>query len=436
MTDNDIVLSGTLMGFGMHLGSWMVRDGAAADYVGPEFYQDCARAAERGKLHCIFLADTLSSSEEGVDRPALGALDPVVALMTMAAVTEHVGLVGTASTTFNQPFDLARKFSTFDHLSRGRAAWNAVATFVPAVAENFGGGALPGRQDRYERADEFLDVVFKLWDSWEAGALVGDKEHAVFGELAKVHEINHTGQFFDVRGPLTLPRSPQGRPIVFQAGSSDQGKDLAGKYADVVFTAQSSPEAGAMFRKDVRNSAEGHGRDADHVIVLPGLLPIMGSTEEEAFARKAELDAALGTEAEMGKLARRVGIAIEDLELDQPLPVDRLIPDDEFKGSIGFRRSVLGHVERDSSLTVRELMWRYGGGHNQVVGTPEQVADEMQRWLDAGAADGFNLMIDVLPDGLDMVADQLVPELQRRGLFRTEYRDGTFRDNLGLPYPN
>jgi FMN-dependent oxidoreductase (nitrilotriacetate monooxygenase family) len=384
-------------------------------------------------MHCIFLADTLSSSEEGVDRPALGALDPVTALMTMASVTDHIGLVGTASTTFNQPFDLARRFSTFDHLSHGRAGWNAVATFVPAVAENFGGGNLPNRADRYNRADEFLDVVFRLWDSWEQGALVGEKAEAVFGDPEKVHEIDHAGKFFSVRGPLTLPRSPQDRPIVFQAGSSSEGKDLAGKYADVVFTAQRTPVAGETFRKEVRASAEDHGRDPDSVLVLPGLLPIMGSTEAEAQARKDALDEALGTAPEMAKMARRVGIPTEALELDKPLPMDKLVPDDEFAGSIGFRRSVLDIAE--SGVTVREILKRYGGGHNQVVGTPEQVADEMERWLSAGAADGFNLMIDMLPDGLDIAADQLVPELQRRGIFHAEYSGSNFRESLGLPVP-
>ncbi|WP_298323764.1 LLM class flavin-dependent oxidoreductase [Haloactinopolyspora sp.] len=435
MAKDDIVLSATLMGLGMHLGSWMVRDGDASDYVRADFYQACARAAERGRFHCLFLADTLSSSEEGVERPALGALDPVTALMSMAAVTEHIGLVGTASTTFNQPFDLARRFSTFDHLSNGRAGWNAVATFVPAVADNFGSGVLPDRRDRYERADEFLDVAFKLWDSWDDDALVGNKSEAIFGDPAKVREIGHAGKYYQVRGPLTLPRSPQGRPIVFQAGSSAEGKQLAGKYADVVFTAQSSPADGALFRKDVRASAESHGRAADDVIILPGLLPIMGSTEAEAKARKEALDDALGTEPEMGKLARRVGVAIEDLDLDKPLPLDKLVPDDQFAGSIGFRRSVVGLAEREN-LTVRELLKRYGGGHNQVVGTPEQVADEMQRWLAEDAADGFNLMIDMLPDGIEMATDQLVPELRRRGLFRNEYSGATFRENLGLAYPD
>jgi FMN-dependent oxidoreductase (nitrilotriacetate monooxygenase family) len=247
-----VILSATIMGLGMHLAAWRAREGDAVDYVDPELYREIARTAEAGKLHCVFLADTLTNAEEGTDRPALGAMDPAVVLAIMAGVTERVGLVGTASTTFNTPFDLARRFATLDHLSGGRAGWNAVTTFVPAVAENFGGRALPERDERYAHAREFIDVVLKLWESWGAGALVGDKGRGVFADPGLVRPIDHDGEHFTVRGPLTMPRTPQGHPALFQAGSSDAGRDLAARYADVVFTAQNVLDAARDFRTDVR----------------------------------------------------------------------------------------------------------------------------------------------------------------------------------------
>jgi FMN-dependent oxidoreductase (nitrilotriacetate monooxygenase family) len=426
-----VILSATIMGLGMHLAAWRAREGAAADYVDPGLYREIARTAEAGRLHCVFLADTLTNAEEGTERPALGAMDPAVLLAIMAGVTERVGLVGTASTTFNTPFDLARRFATLDHLSGGRAAWNAVTTFVPAVAENFGGRALPERDERYAHAHEFIDVVLKLWDSWGAGALVGDKEAGVFADPALVRPIDHDGEHFTVRGPLTMPRTPQGRPALFQAGSSAAGRDLAARYADVVFTAQNVLEAARDFRADVRRRTAGYGRDPDAIKVVPGLLAILGDTEAAAWARKRRLDDIAGTGPELTKLARRVGLPVEALALDEPLPVQLLSPDEEFSGSVGFRRAAV-RLAVEEKLTVRELLVRNGGGHLQVVGTPEQVADVIEHWYGEGAADGFNLMIDIVPSGLHDVVDGLVPELQRRGLLHREYEHETLRANLGV----
>lgn len=429
--DGSILLLATIMGLGMHLAAWRARDTPAADYVDVGFYQDIARTAERGKLHGVFLADTLTNAEEGTDRPALGAMDPAVVLATMAAVTERVGLVGTASTTFNEPFELARRFATLDHLSRGRAAFNAVTTFVPAVAENFGGKPLPDREQRYDRAREFLEVVIKLWDSWADGALVGDAQAGVFADPDRVRPINHRGEHFEVRGPLTMPRSPQGRPALFQAGSSPAGRDLAGRYADVVFTAQNVLAAGQEFRAQVRERAVAHGRDPDSVKIVPGLLPILGDTEAAAQARKRELDELAGTGPDLNKLARRIGVPVEALELDKPLPVELLVPDEQFSGSVGFRNAAV-RLAVDEGLTVRELLVRNGGGHLQVVGTAEQIADTIEHWHREGAADGFNLMIDIVPSGLHDAVDMLVPELQDRGLLHRDYAHETLRANLGV----
>jgi FMN-dependent oxidoreductase (nitrilotriacetate monooxygenase family) len=426
-----MILSAALMhGLGIHLGAWMARDGDASDYVSPDLYYQLARKAEEGKLHALFLAEQITNQENGVDRPC-GTLDAVTVLSFMAAVTEKIGLVGTASTTYNQPYELARRFATLDHLSRGRVGWNSIATQNPHTMEQFGGGEHPDHEGRYERADEFIDVVLKLWDSWEEGSLVGDKAHAVFGRADMVHDINHKGRFFQVKGPLPFARSPQGRPVVFQAGSSPLGRDQASTYADCVFTAQHLVEDAVAFRDDMRSRAVAKGRDADSIKILPGMSLILGETEEKAWERKRRLEEVLGTGPNLAKLARRLGVPLEALDLDKPLPLDKLVPENEFKGSIGFRRSIL-NLSAKENLTVRELSMRYGGGHQEVIGAPGQVADHIEKWMKAGAADGFTLMVDMLPSGLNDIVDMLVPELQRRGLFHRNYEHQMLRDNLGL----
>ncbi|MEE3750858.1 NtaA/DmoA family FMN-dependent monooxygenase [Mycobacterium intracellulare] len=429
--DGSLVLMATIMGLGFHHGAWRARQAPATDYLTAAMYQDAARTAERGKLHAVFLADTLTNAEEGTDRPALGAMDPAVVLAAMATVTDRVGLIGTASTTFTEPFELARRFATLDHLSGGRAGWNAVTTFVPDVAENFGGARLPDRAQRYDRAREFIDVVLGLWSSWDPGALIGDAASATFAAAHGVRPINHIGKHFRVKGPLPLPRTPQGRPAVIQAGSSAAGQDLAGRYSDVVFTAQNVLEAAINFRDKIRERARAHGREPDRVKVVPGLLAILGETDEDAHRRKCELDELGGVGPELKKLARRIGVPVSALDLDAPLPLHLLENDEKFAGSVGFRAAAVTLAVRER-LTVRELLRRNGGGHLQVVGTAEQVADTIALWHRCGAADGFNLMIDSIPTGLVDAVERLVPVLQDRGLFHTDYAHTTLRANLGV----
>jgi FMN-dependent oxidoreductase (nitrilotriacetate monooxygenase family) len=426
-----VVLTATVMGLGMHLGAWRYRDGDAFDYLRLDYFRDIARTAESGLLHAMFLADTLALSEENLERPNLGAHDPAIVLAALASVTEHLGLVATTSTTFNEPFNVARRFGTLDHLSGGRAAWNVVTTFVPGVAANFGSTALPQHDDRYVRAEEFLDVVFDLWASWRPGAEIGDKAAGVFADPGLVVPIDHRGEQFQVAGPLTLPATPQGRPVIFQAGASEPGRRLAARTADVVFTVQNTLDGAVAFRDDIRARAQALGRPADAVKVLPGIVPVIGRTREEAERRKLELDA-LSVEAELRKLALRVGVPVDALKLDEPLPVDLIRANTDFNASHGFRDAAVRLAESEG-LTVRELLYRNGGGHLQVVGTASDVADTIQSWTGAGAADGFNLMIDVFPDGLEAVVEELVPELQRRGLFHEAYEGGTLRESLGLP---
>lgn len=425
-----LILNAAVLGVGMHPAAWRFRRDDAFSSIGPAFYQRLGRLAEDACLHALFLADTLAVGEENFERPNLGAMDPVVALASIAAVTEHLGLVATASTTYNDPYNLARRFASLDHLSGGRAGWNVVTTFVPAVAANFGDAPLPPPDERYGRAEEFVDVVKALWGSWSPQALIGDKDNGVYVDAAHVHAPAHKGPHFNVQGPLTLPPSPQGSPVLFQAGSSENGRELAARTADAVFTAQNTIEAALEFRRDMRRRAAAFGRSPDSLKVLPGLVPILGGTEEEARRRKDHLDE-LGGHAELKKLALRVGVPVDALVLDAPLPYDLIAANTQFKGAEGFRDAAVS-LGRRENLTVREILYRNGGGHKQVVGTPEQVADTIVHWYQEGAADGFNLMIDVLPDGLEDFTAEVIPLLQRRGVFRRSHDGKTLRANLGL----
>lgn len=430
----NLILNVAALGLGMHMGAWRYRDGNPFDYTDVAYYREIGRLAEAGRLHALFLADTLAVAEENFERPNLGAMDPTIVLAAVAGATSHLGLVATASTTYNEPYNLARRFATLDHLSGGRAAWNIVTTFIPDVAANFGTAELPNHDDRYERAEEFVEVVTQLWDSWEDEALIGDKSSGKFAEASRVHTLNYRGAHYAVRGPLTLPRSPQGRPVLFQAGSSGPGRDLAARFADAVFTPQNTIAAAKEFRADVRRRTREHGRDPDGIKIVPGLLPVLGGTEAEARARKDELDE-LGGQAEIAKLALRVGVPVSALSLDAPLPLELIKANGGFRASEGFRDAVV-RLAVEEKLTVREILYRNGGGHVQVVGTPEQVADLIETWYREGAVDGFNLMIDVLPDGLRDFVEQVVPLLQTRGVFRTEYTGETLRANLGVGKPH
>jgi FMN-dependent oxidoreductase (nitrilotriacetate monooxygenase family) len=428
--EHPLILNAAVLGLGLHMGAWRYREGDPFDYTKMEFYQEIGRIAETGCLQAIFLADTLAVAEENFERPNFGAMDPTIVLAAVASATKHVGLVATASTTYNEPYNLARRIATLDHLSRGRASWNIVTTFIPDVAANFGTAELPNHDDRYERAEEFVDIVTRLWDSWEDEALIGDKVTGRFADASRVHAIDHRGAHYTVRGPITLPRSPQGRPVLYQSGSSGPGRDLAARFADAVFTPQNTIAAAKEFRADVRRRTKERGRNPDDIKIIPGLLPILGGTEAEAGARKDKLDE-LGGQAELKKLALRVGLRIEDLKLDEPLPIKLIEDNDHFRASEGFRDAVI-RLAVEQKLTVREILYRNGGGHVQVVGTPEQVAAIIETWHREGAVDGFNLMIDALPDGLRDFVEQVIPILQRRGAFRREYVGTTLRSNLGL----
>ncbi len=428
-----MILSAALMhGLGHQPGAWRVRRGPSSDYVSPDMYAAIARKAEAGKLHVVFLAEQITNQEVGAQRPC-GAMDTASVLSYMAAVTSRIGLVGTASTTYNQPYDLARRFATVDHLSKGRVGWNCVTTAHAVAAQMFGTGTHPEAPQRYSRADEFLEVVIKLWESWEHDALVDDKRNNVFADPGKIHAINHSGESFSVRGPLPFMRSRQGRPVIFHAGSSPTGRDQAARFADVVFTAQHTTDGAKAFRTDLRRRAEAHGRHPDSIKILPGMNVILGETLEEARRKKAALDNALTLDQLLATMARICGVtpALLREHLDRPLPVDELPPDEQLKNGVGWRRSIIDLAVTEK-LTVRELLSRAPSSHQHIVGTAADVADAMEERLAAQAADGFTMMVDMLPEGVDDIVNLLVPELQRRGLFHREYSHRYLRDMLGL----
>jgi FMN-dependent oxidoreductase (nitrilotriacetate monooxygenase family) len=427
-------LNAFLMTVGHHEAAWRLPESDPFAHVDIEHYRHLARIAERGRLDSLFLADSPVLWNSIGRRPA-GGLEPTVLLTALAAVTEHVGLIATASTTYNEPYNLARRFASLDHISGGRAGWNVVTTAGLDAARNFNLDELPAHADRYARAAEFLDVSFKLWDSWEDDAPLGDKVNGVWGDDSKIHPPEHAGRYFRVAGALNVPRSPQGRPLIVQAGSSADGKELAARYAEAVFTAQQTLADAQGFYADLKARTLALGRDPDTVKILPGLVPAIGSTEREALALEEELDRLIKPEYALRQLAETLRVDPADLHLDRQLP-DDLPAEDQIEGAKS-RYTLIVELARRERLTVRKLIGRLGGGrgHRTFAGTPEQVADAVQQWYDEGAADGFNIMAPVLPSGLELFVDHVVPILQRRGIFRTEYTGRTLRDNYGLARP-
>jgi N-acetyl-S-(2-succino)cysteine monooxygenase len=402
-----------------------------------DYFQDVARTAERGKLDSLFFADSPALGEHIEDNVS-GQLEPTILLAGLATVTEHIGLIATASTTFNEPYNLARRFASLDHISNGRAGWNIVTTWNGSAPANFGLEGLPEHSGRYARAREFVEISKALWDSWEDDAVLNDRSAGVYLDRSKVHNIDYVGPSFKVRGPLNIPRSPQGYPVLVQAGSSEDGKDFAATYAEAIFTAQQELEVAAAFAKDVKTRAAQKGRDPEKIIILPGFSLIIGSTEAEAKQLENELFELTQVEHGLDHLSRRLdGFDLSGYDLDGPLPDEILNAGNKGIQGAQSRAGLIIDLAKKDNLTIRQILQNLAGarGHNVFTGTPEQVADEMERWFLGGAADGFNLMPPYMPGGLEDFVDQVVPELQRRGLFRTEYEGTTLRDNYGLSKP-
>ena len=414
--------------------AWRLPESDPRAFVDVGHYQALARIAEAGKLDAIFLADNAAIVDQINFRP-ITALEPTVLLTAVAAVTTHLGLIGTASTSYNEPYNIARRFASLDLVSGGRAGWNVVTTADLPSARNFGFQAVPDHARRYRRADEFTTLVKALWNSWEDDAFIGDREDGRFVDLDKVHPVHHRGEFFDVQGPLNLPRSPQGHPVLVQAGGSADGRELAARHAEAVFTASQSFDEALDYARGLKRRAEALGRGPDAVKVLAGLTTIIGSTEAEALRRRDELIDLIPWDYSLARLAGTLGVAVDRLKLDEELPDNLALPNGG-NGNHTFFNATVAHARR-GRVTVRQLIRELagGGGHRVIVGTPEQLADDIEHWFRAGAADGFNLMPDQLPGGLQAFVDGVVPILQRRGLFRTAYQGRTLRENLGLAVP-
>jgi FMN-dependent oxidoreductase (nitrilotriacetate monooxygenase family) len=423
-----------ILGLGGHQAAWRIGEVSPTAYLDVDYYTNIARISERGTLDAIFLADGPALQESVAGNPA-GRLEPTLLLTAIALATTHIGVIATCSTTYNDPFNLARRLASLDHISGGRAAWNAVTNAGDLAAQNFGLAGAPLHIDRYARADEFLEVANQLWDSWEDDAIIGDTVGGRFADPERIHRIDHQGAHFTVRGPLNVPRSPQGRPVLFQAGSSEGGKALGARWADAIFTTQTTIEDGRAFYDEMRARARGYGRDPDGLKIMPGLSTVIGSTEEEAQRRCDELDSYLGEDGLLAQIAARIGLPVTDLDPDAELPWHRIGTVESFeRGSHGFLEAQLNLARREG-LTARQLSRRIRSGHRLTVGTPEQIADTLEEWFLAHAADGFNIMPDMFPSGAEIFVDHVVPELRRRGVFRHEYQGRTLRDHLGLSRP-
>ncbi|NGZ82900.1 LLM class flavin-dependent oxidoreductase [Duganella aceris] len=412
-----------MMRHGHHVAAWRHPQ---TDLVSNPFkvFQQQVRNAERACLDAVFFADSLALTG------GVPALEPLTLLSALAASTERIGLIGTATTTYNEPYTVARQFASLDQISDGRAGWNLVTSDNAAEAANFGRDQHVAHAARYERAREFHQVVTGLWDSWDADAFVNDKEGARLFDPARLHKLNHRGMHFAVAGPLNVARSPQGRPVVVQAGGSEAGRDLAAETAEVVFTAQPTLAKAQDFYRDIKRRVVEKGRAAESLKIMPGLFAVVGRTQAEADDKFAQLQALIEPKAGLALLGRMIGnFDLSAYPLDGPLPELPQTQDGQRS-----RQQLLTDLAQGENLTIRQLYERIAGGrgHFTVVGTTEAVADQMQAWFEQEAADGFNIMAPSLPGGLDDFLTLVVPELQRRGLFRTAYQGSTLRKHLGL----
>ncbi|PHV65444.1 LLM class flavin-dependent oxidoreductase [Williamsia muralis] len=427
-------LNAFLMGVGHHEAAWRHPRTSEHEVLDVAHFVRLGQIAERGKLDSVFFADGLAVGPN-IRRNTQAIFEPITLLSAIAGGTSKVGLIATASTGYNHPYTLARAFASLEHISGGRAGWNIVTSGQEQEALNFGYDSIPDHAGRYRRAQEFVDVVNRLWDSWEDDAVVLDVDNAIFADPERVHPINHVGEAFRVRGPLNSPRSPQGRPVLVQAGSSEDGKDLAARYAEVVFTAQRTIAEGQDFYRDLKRRLPRYGRGAEDLQILPGIVPFIGSTEQEARDLEREFTDLISPDYALGQLSNFFNVDLTGLPLDSRLPP--LPPESEIQGHKS-RSTLVRQLAASEDLTIRELIGRLGGGrgHRTITGTPEQIADDLIAWVDAGAADGFNIMPPYLPGGLEDFVDHVVPILQARGRFRDDYTASTLRGHYGIELPS
>lgn len=402
------------------------------------YYRDLALAAEAAKLDSIFFADQLALGDE-LAHAARGELEPITLLGALAAVTSRIGLIATASTTYNEPYNLARQFASLDHISGGRIGWNIVTSWAPGAALNFGQESQVGIDQRYARAHDFVEAVSKLWDSWARDAILDDRAGGTYALSDRVRLVGHRGSHFSVAGALNIPRSPQGRPVFVQAGASKDGRAFAARYAEAIFTAHLSKDSAIEFYADIKTQARALGRSPDQIVILPGLSAAIGSTEAEAKQVWQELNELSHPSVGLARLSSRFGgHDFSHLKLDDVLSVADFPDPSQVQASRSRAQSITALVARERP-TLRGLLHSLAGarGHFTATGTPEQIADIIEDWFTSGASDGFNVMPPILPAQFEVFADEVVPLLRKRGLFRSDYRDGTLRDRLGLdPVPS
>ena len=421
---------------GHHEASWRHPASSPLPLTDIRYYQDLAQRAEAALFDSIFLADQLALGGD-VAQAARTWLEPITVLAAIAVVTQRIGLIATCSTTYTEPFNLARQFASIDHISNGRAAWNIVTSWLATAAENFGGEGQVSHADRYARGEEFMAVVKALWDSWAEDAVVDDRAGGRYARADRIRPINHRGDFYRVAGPLNMPRCPQGRPVLVQAGSSDTGRGFAARHADAVFTAHVEKRTAQEFYTDLKARVAAEQRRPEEVLILPGLSPMIASTEAEAQRLTREVNELTDPEVGRKRLSNRFGgHDFSHLPLDRPLtPED--FPDPGSVEAARSRTEVIINFVRRENATLRQLLGYLAGarGHFTAAGTPEQIADLIEDWFTDGAADGFNIMPPLLPAQLDVFITEIVPLLQRRGLFRIEYEGTMLREHYGLPWP-
>lgn len=421
---------------GHHEASWRHPLASHRPLTDVQYYIECAQKAEAACFDSIFIADTLAAPQD-LNSASRIWLEPLTTLGALAVTTSRIGLIATASTTYTEPFNLARQLASLDHASNGRVGWNIVTTFSIPASRNFGNSSRPSHAERYDKGEEFVQVANALWDSWSDDAVVDDPVSGVFARKERIRPIDHKGPNFQVAGPLNLPRCPQGRPVLVQAGSSERGIDFAAQYAEAIFTAQMDVTGAQSFYRALKARVVSVGRPADQAIVLPGFSPMIASTEAEAKRMERELNELGDPEIGRIKLSDRFdGQDFSHLPLDKPLSVGDF-PDPALNEGTRSRVELILRFVREERPTLRRLLGQLAGarGHFVMAGTPEQVADIMEDWVDSGAADGFNLMPPLLPLMLDTFAAEVVPILRRRGRFRTEYQGTTLREHYGLRRP-
>ncbi|NVZ66366.1 LLM class flavin-dependent oxidoreductase [Pseudomonas gingeri] len=430
---DQLKLGAFLANSGHHVAAWrhpLAQADASLDF---DHFKAIAQTAERGRFDALFVADVVAlwgHHHDALSRTARAEhFEPLTLMSALAAVTTHIGLIATATTSYNEPYHIARKFASLDHLSGGRAAWNLVTSVVSDEAWNFGRENHIDHGDRYQRAEEFHDVVKGLWDSWDDDAFVRDKRSGQYFDPDKLHTLNHRGEHFRVRGPLNVARPPQGHPVLVQAGASEAGKTLAARVAELIFASHHDLSAAQAFYQDIKARAADFGRDPDHIKILPGVTPFIGETREQAQALFEEFQALIDPVLGLRLLADTLGddIDLSGHDLDGPLP-------DTPVGQRGSRRDKVLELARRENLSIRQLYLHLAGG-NPVIGTPADIADSFEAWFQARACDGFNVFFPYYPGAIEVFVDQVIPLLQERGLFRREYAGRTLRENLGLPRP-